>query len=76
MFESFKNLLVEDLHVNPDNITMDAELAGDLGINSLELFTLATSLEDRLNITIEDEDVHKLITVGDVVKYLEEKGCN
>ena len=78
MFESFKNLLVEDLHVNPDSITMDAELAGDLGINSLELFTLATSLEDKLNITIEDEDVHKLITVGDVVKYvvkyLEEKG--
>lgn len=74
MFESFKNLLIEDLHVNPDSITMDAELAGDLGINSLELFTLATSLEDRLNITIEDEDVHKLITVGDVVKYLEEKG--
>ena len=75
MLESFKNLLVEDLHVNPDSITMDAELAGDLGINSLELFTLATSLEDKLNITIDDEDVHKLITVGDVVNYLEERGA-
>lgn len=43
MFESFKNFLVEDLRVNPDDITMEAELAGDLGINSLELADLVYS---------------------------------
>ena len=74
MFENVKQFLVEELRVNPDDVKPGAELVGDLGINSLELFTLATSLEDKLNITIDDEDVHKLITVGDVVKYLEEKG--
>ena len=46
MFESFKKFLVEDLRVNPDDITMEAELAGDLGINSLELADLVYSCEE------------------------------
>ena len=72
MFESFKNFLVEDLRVNPDDITMEAELAGDLGINSLELADLVYSCEEKFDITIDDEDLHTFRTVGDVVKYLEE----
>ena len=72
MFESFKNFLIEDLHINADVITMEAELAGDLGINSLELADLVYSCEEKFDITIDDEDLHKFITVGDVVKYLEE----
>ena len=72
MFESFKSFLVEDLRVNPDDITMEAELAGDLGINSLELADLVYSCEEKFDITIDDEDLHKFRTVGDVVKYLEE----
>ena len=72
MFESFKNFLVEDLRINADDITMEAELAGDLGINSLELADLVYSCEEKFDITIADEDLHKFITVGDVVKYLEE----
>ena len=72
MFESFKNFLVEDLHINADDITMEAELANDLGINSLELADLVYSCEEKFDITIDDEDLHKFRTVGDVVKYLEE----
>ena len=71
MFESFKNFLVEDLRVNPDDITMEAELAGDLGINSLELADLVYSCEEKYNITIDDEELHNFRTVGDVVNYLE-----
>lgn len=71
MFESFKKFLVEDLRVNPDDITMEAELAGDLGINSLELADLVYSCEERFNITIDDEELRNFRTVGDVVKYLE-----
>ncbi len=71
MFESFKNFLVEDLRVNPDLITPDAELAADLGINSLELADMVYSCEEKFDITIDDEDLHKFRTVNDVVKYLE-----
>ena len=71
MFESFKNFLVEDLRINPDDITMEAELTGDLGINSLELADLAFTCEERFNIEIDDEVLHTFKTVGDVVNYLE-----
>ena len=71
MFESFKNLLVEELRISPDDITMEAELAGDLGINSLEIADLVYNCEERFNIEIEEEALINFKTVGDVVKYLE-----
>lgn len=71
MFENLKKFLVEELRVNADDITMDAELAGDLGINSLELADLVYLCEERFNIVINDEDLHHFNTVGDIVKYLE-----
>ena len=71
MFENLKKFLVEELRVNPDDVTMEAELAGDLGINSLELADLVYLCEERFNIVIDDEELHNFNTVGDVVRYLE-----
>lgn len=72
MFEKVKNMLVNDLQVNPDDIKLEAELVNDLGINSLELADLILLCEERYGIEVKDDDIHKFITVGDVVKYLEE----
>ena len=71
MFEELKKFLVEELRVNPDEVTPDAELANDLGINSLELADLVYLCEEKFNIVIDDEDLHNFNTVGDIVKYLE-----
>jgi acyl carrier protein len=71
MFETLKTFLIDELRVNPDDITMEAELAGDLGINSLELADLVYLCEEKFNVVIEDEDLHNFNTVGDVVRYLE-----
>lgn len=71
MYEQFKNILVEELSIEPDLITMDAELTGDLGINSLELADLILLCEDKLGVEIDDEQLSKFISVGDVVKYLQ-----
>ena len=73
MFETLKKFLVEELHVNPDEVTMTAELSGDLGINSLELADLVFVCEEKFNIEISDDDLHNFVTVGDVVRYLEER---
>lgn len=73
MFETLKDLLVKELQIDPAIITEDAELSGDLGINSIELANLIMECEERFDITIEDEDLHKLVTVGDVAKYIEEQ---
>ena len=73
MFEQLKQTLVEQLSVNADDITMEAELTGDLGLNSLELADLVYNCEEKFNIVIEDDALGNFVTVGDVVKYLEEK---
>ena len=71
MYEQFADLLVEELQIDRDDITMDAELSNDLGINSIELADLVMLCEDRFGIEINDDDIRKFTTVGDVVVYLE-----
>lgn len=71
MFDKVKALLIEELSINPDDIKPEAELENDLGINSLELADLVFLCEEKFSIQIDDDDIKKLITVGDVVTYLE-----
>ena len=71
MFETLKTLLVEELQLDPEEITLEAELANDLGINSIELADMVMLCEDKFGIEIQDSDIHKFVTVGDVVAYLE-----
>ena len=72
MFEKVKKLLVEELSVDEGAITPEAELVNDLGINSLELADLVLQCEEKFDIEISDEEIHKFITVGDVANYLAE----
>lgn len=76
MYEKIKELLVEELSINPDDITPTAELVADLGVNSLELADLVLLCEEKFDIEIGDDVVHRFITVGDVADYLEEVAQN
>lgn len=71
MYEQFKSILVDDLSIDPSQITMDAELTKDLGINSLELADLILLCEDKLGVEIDDKQLSKFISVGDIVNYLQ-----
>ena len=71
MFEKLKELLVDELQVNPDDVTLSAELINDLGVNSLELADLVLLCEEKFNVSISDESCRSFVTVGDVVDYLE-----
>ena len=71
MYEKFVKLLVEELQIDEADITMDAELSNDLGINSIELADLVMQCEDRFGIEINDDDIRNFTTVRDVVEYLE-----
>lgn len=73
MFEKVKSILMEELQIEEKDITPEAELSADLGINSIELADLVMLCEDKFGITIDDDDIHKFVTVGDVVAYLESK---
>ena len=71
MYEKFVDLLVDELQIDRNDITMDSELSGDLGINSIELADLVMICEEKFDIEINDEDIRKFTTVADVVNYLE-----
>ena len=71
MYEKLKALLVDELQIDESDITLDAELSGDLGINSIELADLVMLCEETFDIEINDEDAGNLTTVGDVVNFLE-----
>ncbi|MBQ1196772.1 MAG: acyl carrier protein [Clostridia bacterium] len=70
MFEQFKTLLIDEFQVDESKITLDAELSGDLAINSIELAELILRCEEEFGIDIQEEEMHKFVTVGDVVEYL------
>jgi acyl carrier protein len=73
ILERVKAILVEKLDLEEDTITLDSRIKDDLGADSLDLFELINKIEDELDVTIEEEDYGKLITVGDIVNYLAEK---
>ncbi len=73
VFEKVRDILVEQLDVEEDEVTLDAVIADDLGADSLDLVDLVMSLEDTFDIEIEDDQVEQIKTVGDVVKFIEER---
>ncbi len=73
MFETVKKLLVDELQIDASTITPEAELSADLGINSIELANLVMICEDKFDLTIDDEDLHRFLTVGDIVNFLESR---
>lgn len=71
-FEKVRDIIVETLSCDAEQVTMEATLAEDLGADSLASVELVMALEEATDIKIDDEDLPKLKTVGDIVKYLEE----
>lgn len=72
MFEEMKELIAEGLNIDESRITKEASFKDDLGADSLDLFELVMSLEDKYDVEIPSEELEKLFTVGDVIKYIEE----
>lgn len=73
MFEKIKEILVDELQIKEGDITPEAELVNDLGINSLELADLIMVFEEQFDLEISENDIRKFLTVGDIVNYLSEK---
>jgi len=72
--DKVKDIIVEQLGVNADQVTADASFIEDLGADSLDTVELVMAFEEEFGADIPDEDAEKLTTVGAVVKYMKEKG--
>ncbi len=71
--QKVKDIIVEQLGVNADQVTSDAKFIEDLGADSLDTVELVMALEEEFGQEIPDEEAEKLQSVGDVVKYIEER---
>lgn len=67
-----KDIIVEQLGVKPEQVTLEAKFIEDLGADSLDTVELVMALEEEFGQEIPDEEAEKLQTVGDVIKYIEE----
>lgn len=72
ILEKLKELIAEQMGVNQKIITMDAHFAEDLGVDSLDIVELMMAMEEEFNLEeISEEDMEKVVTVGDLVQYLQ-----
>ena len=72
IFEKVKAIVVEQLGVEEDNVTMEATFVDDLSADSLDIVELVMAFEEEFDLEIPDTDAEKIVTVGDVVKYIED----
>ena len=72
--DKVKEIIVEQLGVNAEQVTQEASFIEDLGADSLDTVELVMAFEEEFGAEIPDEDAEKLTTVGAVVSYLKEKG--
>lgn len=73
MFEKIKEIIIEQLNVEEDLITMDTHLMKDLEADSLDAVEIIMAIEDEFGIEVPDEDAEKFQTVSDIVNYVEAK---
>lgn len=71
--EKVKKIIVEQLGVNPEEVTPEASFIEDLGADSLDTVELVMAFEEEFDAEIPDEEAEKLKTVGDTIRYIEEK---
>ncbi len=72
IFDKVKSIIVDQLDVDEDKVTLNASIQDDLGADSLDIVDLVMSFEDEFDLEIPDDQVENIKTVGDVVKYIED----
>jgi acyl carrier protein len=71
MLEKVKNILSEFTEIDVDHITAESNLVADLGLNSLDVINVVVAFEDEFGVEIPDQKIKDLVTVKDIVAYLQ-----
>ena len=71
--EKVKQVIIDQLSVNPEELADDASFIEDLGADSLDIVELVMEFEEQFGVDIPDEEAEKISTVGEAIKYIEEK---
>ena len=71
VFDTIKEILADQLELDPEEITLESDFVQDLGADSLDLVDLVMSIEDEFGVEVPDEAIEGLTTVGDAVKFIQ-----
>ncbi len=71
IFDKIKELLADQLDADIDEMTMNTDIAKDLGADSLDVVELLMSIEDEFSVEIPDEEIENIKTIGELVEYIE-----
>lgn len=71
VFEKVRDIIVDQLNVDEEEVVMEASFIDTLGADSLDLVELMIAMEEEFEMTIPEEDIDKISTVGNVVEYIE-----
>ncbi len=71
VFEKIREILCAQLDIEEEKVTMESNIAEDLGADSLDVVDLIMSIEDEFELEVPDDQVENIKTVGDVVNYIE-----
>ena len=74
--EKITEIIVEQLGVKPEEVVPEASFVDDLGADSLDTVELVMALEEEFGVEIPDEDAEKIQTVGDAIRYIDEKSSS
>jgi len=74
--EKVKSIIVDQLGVKLEEVTVTASFVDDLGADSLDTVELVMALEEEFGIEIPDEDAEKMTSVGEAIKYIDAKASN
>ena len=73
MFDKIKAILVDELGVDENEVTLDAKIIDDLGADSLDVVELIMALEDEFEIEVSDDKAQSMRTVKDIIDYIEKQ---
>ena len=76
IFDKVKAIIVDQLGAEEDAVTVDANIQDDLGADSLDVVDLIQNIEDEFDLSIPDEDVEDIKTVGDLARYIEKNSSD
>ena len=71
ILEKLKNIFERDFDIEGDEITPDTNLLSDLDFDELDLYDMVMSVEDDFEMELPDEDLEKIKTIGDLIKFIE-----
>ncbi len=70
-FDKIRAILAEQLDIDTEEMTMDTEIAKDLGVDSLDVVELLMTIDNEFGVEIPDEEVENIKTIGELVEYIE-----